>query len=124
MIALNNFVGSIPAFNSQLATCPTDQPFFNGNACIGCALPNYADFSSLTCKPCNAGYTFNTENRQCVIMKPQFYTSPKANNIYYNGNFNSVLANIESLKLSNPGIQECPTPTPYFDYQKNSCISC
>ena len=94
MISLNNFVGTIPDYNSQLATCPADQPFFNGNSCIPCSLPNYADFGTLSCQACSSGFSFNTENRQCVISKPQFYTNTKASNIYYNGNFNTVLANI------------------------------
>lgn len=124
MIVVNNFIGTIPSFNSQLATCPNDQPFFNGVSCIACALPNYVDFGTMTCKTCPAGFSFNVDNRECVVMKPQFYTNIKANNIYYNGDFNTVVHGIESLKSGNPGIQECPPETPFFDYQRNACITC
>jgi hypothetical protein len=63
MAAMNNYKGTIPNFNSQLATCPTDKPFFNGNQCIACSLPSYVNFNTLTCTNCNSGYSFNVYNR-------------------------------------------------------------
>lgn len=30
MAVINNYIGNIPNFSSQLATCPDDQPLFNG----------------------------------------------------------------------------------------------
>jgi hypothetical protein len=63
MAAMNNYMGTIPNFNSSLATCPTSQPFFNGNQCITCTLPNFVNFNTLSCTTCNINYTFNIYNK-------------------------------------------------------------
>lgn len=41
---ITNFAGIIPAYDSQVSTCPKDTPFFNGNQCIECKLPKYINF--------------------------------------------------------------------------------
>lgn len=124
MVVLNNYIGSIPNFNNQLATCPNDAPFFNGNTCIACPLPNYVDFTTMTCKTCNTNYQFNTYNRQCVVSTPMFYTDPNASNIFYNGDYNVVKQYILALKSQYPNIQQCPPDTVYFDATQGQCVKC
>mgnify|MGYP002080080676 CR=1 FL=1 len=91
MAVINNFFGTVPAFNTQLSTCPSDRPFYDGNQCISCSLPQFIDFNSLTCKSCESGKTFNIDNRQCVFEAPSFYTRTSSENIFYNGNFSTVI---------------------------------
>lgn len=124
MVTINNFYGTVPPFNTQLSTCPAEKPFYDGNQCIACALPQYVDFNSLTCKSCDAGKIFSVDNRQCVFSTPSYYTRTSASNIFYNGDFNTVINSIQSLKSKYPGIQECPSDNPFFNAQKNICINC
>lgn len=124
MAAMSNYAGKIPDFNSQLATCPSDQPFFDGSRCISCNLPNYVDFNTMSCKACNQNYIFATYNRECVISSPNFYTNLNANNIFYNGDFNVVKQAINSAKSQNPQMKECPSSAPYFDSTQGICITC
>jgi hypothetical protein len=59
-----------------------------------------------------------------VVTTPNFYTNINANNIFYNGDFNTVKSSIEALKQQYPSIKQCPIDTPYFDATQGICITC
>lgn len=124
MDAISNFMGKIPDFNSALSTCPNDRPFYSSGACTACNLPFFVDFNTMTCSQCPPNYVFNAVNRQCVVTLPNFYTDPKAANIFYNGNFDPIVKDIERQKTQFAYIQQCPTDKPYFNSSTNLCISC
>lgn len=124
MDVISNFMGKIPDFNPALSTCPNDRPFYSGGQCISCTLPFYADFNTMKCTKCPFDYIFNAINRQCVVVRPNFYTDPKASNIFYNGNFEPVVQDIEKQKMQFVGIQQCPADKPYFDATTGLCIIC
>lgn len=75
---------------------------------MACNIPNYVDFNTMTCKSCKPNYIFMSYNRECVIAYPNFYTDVNANNIFFNGDFNTVKQSINTLRYQNPQIQQCP----------------
>ena len=118
-----NFMGQIPPYNSNLLTCPPTTPFYNGATCITCQQPSYFDFSTLSCLNCNPGFTFNTATRQCESTNPSFVTNTSSPNIFYNGNYSSLVSKVQSTQ-SSLGIPACPTSTPYYQATTNTCVSC
>lgn len=42
-----------------VCVCRKQLPFWNGQQCVGCFIPNYFDFSSQSCKKCSSGYYHN-----------------------------------------------------------------
>lgn len=91
MITLTNFVGDIPDFDSKLATCPEQTPFFNGEECIVCSLPKYANLTSLQCESCKGGFKFEPSSRQCLVESPSAATDLSADNIFYTGNWTELV---------------------------------
>ena len=65
-----------------MCLCRSSQPYWDGQKCIGCEIPNYFDFTVQKCLSCLAGhyfngkacaltncsatYTFNIEKEECV----------------------------------------------------------
>lgn len=124
MDTITNYIGKIPDFNPAFVTCPSDRPFYSGGQCTVCSLPYYIDFNTNTCTQCQNGYMFNTGNRQCIVGQPNYYTDTKATNIFYNGDFNNVITDINKQKTQFVGIQQCPSDKPYFNASTNTCITC
>lgn len=121
---ITNFAGIIPAYDSQVSTCPKDTPFFNGNQCIECKLPKYINFQTSQCKSCDSDKIFSTENGQCIVTDPKFMTDLNSSNIYYIGNFQDWQAKQQALLKDHPNIQKCPGDKPYFNFGNNSCQVC
>lgn len=67
LVGLKNYQGEVPEFNENLKTCPENEPFFDGDSCIGCSLPQFVDFDTDSCKYCPDDKHFNILNRQCEV---------------------------------------------------------
>ena len=116
-------MGQVPPYNSNLLTCPPGTPYFNGVSCITCSIPSYFDFTLLSCLNCNPGFTFNINTRLCESTSPSFVTNTSSPNIFYNGNYSTIVAQTQSTQTS-LGIPTCPTSTPYYQSTTNTCIAC
>lgn len=57
--SVGNYVGPRPAPVSNLSTCPSSAPFFNGSLCLACSLPNYFDYSRSLCAACPPSQHFD-----------------------------------------------------------------
>ena len=119
----SNFMGQVPPYNSNLLTCPPGTPYFNGLSCITCPAPSYFDFTLLSCLNCNPGFTFNVNTRLCQSTNPSFVTNTSSPNIFYNGNYSTIVTQTQSTQTS-LGIPTCPTSTPYYQSTTNTCIAC
>lgn len=47
-----NSIGTIPPTVNNLTTCPQTSPFFDGQQCVNCQLPNFFDFNTKVCQAC------------------------------------------------------------------------
>jgi hypothetical protein len=78
--AASNFIGNVPNPIANLSSCPNDSPYFDGNQCIACAIPNYFDYSNSVCLTCGYGLQFDLTSKICKppnnSVNPQF---PKLN---------------------------------------------
>ena len=119
----NNFMGQVPAYNPALLTCSAGTPFFDGFACITCTPPNYFDFSTFACQPCPSGTTFNPSNRLCIYPNPSYVTNMSDPNIFYNGNYTALQANISQTQVTY-SLPTCPAGTPFYQATTNTCIVC
>lgn len=45
----SNQVLGIDSNGNQVCQCPQSAPYFNGNTCVSCFLPNYWNRTSLVC---------------------------------------------------------------------------
>ena len=114
----------MPQYNSSLDSCATIAPYFNGEVCIACNLPSYFNFQTSKCQNCSPLQTFNTGNRQCQFVNQNFVTNLNNSNIYYNGDFNSIITSTNQKLSSNQNIQICPNDAPFYDATTNKCSSC
>ena len=86
----------MPTFVPSQESCPVAAPYFNGNSCTQCPLPEYFNFKTSLCESCQRGFSFNTENRQCIADQPSHATDLDNPNIYYNGNYEHLVNSIKT----------------------------
>ena len=57
-----NYHGEAPEISKDyvsIVECPKDNPFFNGEICLKCELPNYFNFDKMKCQSCPKGEIFD-----------------------------------------------------------------
>lgn len=105
------------ATTSTVINCPASTPFFNNSTCISCD-NSYFEITSLTCKGCPTGQSYNETAHKCLAI------------IYYS-NLNSrnwTSTNPDNIKKTtqatsgSPGALACPEQTPFYDGSK--CVGC
>lgn len=114
----SNYVGPHPAQVTNLTTCPSSAPFFNGSACIACVVPNYFDFTRSLCAACPKDQQFDQNQHECKPLNNTVQpTAPK-----FNSNIGSAQNYIGSPPAVEGGIASCPDKEPFFNGM--NCISC
>lgn len=124
LVDADNFAGNIPTYDPQYETCDKATPFFDGKNCIKCELPQYFNMTEKSCVTCPTDNYFNIINKQCEFSNQKFITNLKSDDIYYNGDYQQIIAFNEAKKKGNPSIQDCPAETPYYQARADKCISC
>ena len=51
--------------NTRACECPSFQPFYNGQACLSCYLPNFWNSTNLSCQSCPNGSIYNITIQSC-----------------------------------------------------------
>lgn len=114
-----NFIGKLPQTIDDLSSCPPSAPYFNGNLCINCELPNYFDYTNSVCLTCGNGLEFDANAKIC---KP-FNNSVNPQISKLNSNLASNVLNYAGAPPSSiSGANSCPISGPYFNGM--NCISC
>ena len=106
--------------------CPASAPDFNihTNTCNKCAAGLYWNYYNYTCMACPAGEQVDPNTRTCLKKLIGVYdTNLSSSNLLFNGISKAQYKAINTnLKLTYPGLKNCPVATPYFDGFK--CIAC
>lgn len=106
--------------------CPAGQEFYNSSSttCTNCSLGLYYNYDSNVCVSCNAPQVIDANTRKCCTpTQGQYQTNLNSPNLAYGGiSYNQHMDDYNTNVSTYPGIQDCTSPTPYFDGCE--CISC
>ena len=120
---LSNLQTSINKVPYPSKACPSSAPLFNGTTCIACTNKIY-DIFNKKCVACASGYYYNTTLHMCSLS-PQYY--PNLNNslwIVNNTTGLKQLLNMTQQRKLLKGATICPTSTPDFNINTNTCLKC